>query len=193
MDAKRSRGNPGRGYCGRGRGGRGGGGQLVSTVMTEEGMEELIQRTTQAMIASLTVTDDVSVITTPTTVDANSTANPNNTKRTTKSVIPEGALKKFKPTICKIHMSNVRRMDTVAQSQISLLSACSQESSTHTVGYLDEDSHADMHCARKNCVMLSTTGFSCDVSPFHDQYKVRKDVEIVKSATAYQHPNRQVM
>jgi hypothetical protein len=161
--------------------------------MTEEGMEELIQRTTQATIASLTVTDDVSVITTPTTIDANSTADPNNTKRTTKSVIPEGALKKFKPSIRKVHMSNIRCIDTAPQTQVSLLSAaCGQESSTHTVGYLDEDSHADMHCAGKNCVMLSTTGFSCDVSPFHDQYEARKDVEIVKSATAYHHPDRQV-
>jgi hypothetical protein len=90
-------------------------------------------------------------------------------------------------------MSNVRRIDNIAQSQISLLSARGQESSTHTVGYFDEDSHADMHCAGKNCVMLSTTGFSCDVSPFHDQYEARKDVEIVKSATAYQHPNGQVI
>jgi hypothetical protein len=30
------------------------------------------------------------------------------------------------------------------------------------------------------------------MSPFHDQYEGHKDVEIVKSATAYQHPNRQV-
>jgi hypothetical protein len=92
-------------------------------VMTEEGMEELIQRTTQATIASLTATDDVSVITTPTTVDANSTPDPSNSKRTTKSVIPEGVLKKFKPTIRKVHMSNVQSMDTITQTQVSLLSA----------------------------------------------------------------------
>jgi hypothetical protein len=41
--------------------------------------------------------------------------------------------------------------------------------------------------------MLSTTGFSCDVSPFHEHYEARKDVEIVKSATAYQHPSGQVI
>jgi hypothetical protein len=137
----------------------------------------------------LTATDDMSIITTPT----DSMANPNNSKHTTKSAVPDGALKKFKPTICKVHMSNVQHMDTVAQTQVSLLSARGWESSTHMVGYLDKDSHADMHCAGKNCVMLSTTGFSCNVSPFYDQYEAHKDMEIVKSATAYQHPSGQVI
>jgi hypothetical protein len=193
MDAKRSRSNNngGRGYRGRGRGQRGGDAQSVSTVMTQEGMEDLIQRTTQATIASMT-TAELSVITTPTAVDANSTADSNNNKRVT-SAVPEGNIKRFRANIRKVHTSNVHRSGQVGHTQVSLLSARNQEAATHTVGYLDEDSHADMHCAGKNCVMLSTTGFSCDVSPFHEQYEARKDVEIVKSATAYQHPTGRVI
>jgi hypothetical protein len=63
---------------------------------------------------------------------------------------------------------------------------------THTVGRLEEDSHADIHCAGKNCVMLSTTGLRCDVSPFHDSYAPKTDVEIVQLATAFQHDNGNV-
>jgi hypothetical protein len=181
-------------YRGRGRGGRGGGGRRsISSFMTEEGVQDLIQRTTQATIASITAsttptTDDVSVMTTPTGIDGSSTtADPS---KRSNSAVPEGNLKRFRRNISKVHMSNIRRTN---QAQISLLSARSRESATHTVGYLDEDSHADMHCAGKNCVMLSTTGFSCDVSPFHEQYEARKDVEIVKAATAYQHPSGQVI
>lgn len=152
-------------------------------------MEELIHWTAQATIASMTA-DDLSVITAPTAVDANSVADTNKNKRT-QSVVPDGAIKRLRSNIRKVQTSNVRR--NCGQPQVSLLSARSRESTTHTVGCFDEDSHADMHCAGKNCVMLSTTGFSCDVSPFHEQYKARKDVEIVKSATAYQHSNGQVI
>ena len=55
------------------------------------------------------------------------------------------------------------------------------------VGYLDEDSHADMNVAGKNCVMLATTGYSCDGAPFHDGYEPRTGVKIVKAAKAYMH------
>jgi hypothetical protein len=141
--------------------------------------------------ASLTATtDDVSVITTPTAIDTNTNVTGEATKRT-KSAVPQGALKRFKPAVGKVQATNVRHIDQ-AGPQVHLLSAISRESATHTIGYFDEDSHADMHCAGKNCVMLFTTGYSCDVSPFHDQYEARKDVEIVKSATAYQHSNGHV-
>jgi hypothetical protein len=60
---------------------------------------------------------------------------------------------------------------------------------SHTVGYLEEHSHVDIHCAGKNCVMLSSTGLQCDVTPFHDSYSPKTDMEIVQSATAYQHEN----
>lgn len=53
----------------------------------------------------------------------------------------------------------------------------------------DEDSHADMHCAGKNCVMLATSGYTCDVSPFHDSYAPQRNIEIVRAATAYQDPS----
>jgi hypothetical protein len=66
------------------------------------------------------------------------------------------------------------------------------EVGTHTVGQLEEDSHADIHCAGKNCVMLSTTGLQCDVSPCHDSYAPKTDVEIVQLETAFQHDNGNV-
>jgi hypothetical protein len=189
MDAKQSQGG-GRSQRGRGKGGRGGG-KSVSSVMTEEGVEDLIQRTTQATIASLTATtDNVSVITTPTAINANANVTGDATKRT-RSAMLQGALKRFKPAVGKVQATNVQHIDQ-AGPQVHLLSAISRESATHTIGYFDEDSHADMHCAGKNCVMLSTMGYSCDVSPFHNQYEVRKDVEIVKLATAYQHSNGHV-
>jgi hypothetical protein len=125
--------------------------------------------------------DDVSVVTTPTAIDTSTNATGDSTKRT-KSAVPQGALKRFKPAVGKVQATNVRHTDQTGP-QVNLLSAASRESATHTIGYFDEDSHADMHCAGKNCVMLSTTGYSCDVSPFHDQYEARKDVKIVKSAT----------
>jgi hypothetical protein len=40
--------------------------------------------------------------------------------------------------------------------------------------------------------MLSTTGLRCDVSQFHDSYALKTDVEIVQSATAFQHDNGNV-
>jgi hypothetical protein len=40
--------------------------------------------------------------------------------------------------------------------------------------------------------MLSTTGLWCDVSPFHDLYTPKTDVEVVQSAMAFQHNNRNV-
>jgi hypothetical protein len=91
MDAKRSRGG-GRSQRGRGRGGHEGR-KSISSVMTEEGVEDLIQRTTQATIASLSATtDDVSVVTTPTAIDTNTNVTGDATKRT-KSAVPQGALK----------------------------------------------------------------------------------------------------
>ena len=38
-------------------------------------------------------------------------------------------------------------------------------------------------------MMLSTSGYSCDVSPFHEGYEPRHNVEIVQAATAFQHPD----
>jgi hypothetical protein len=60
------------------------------------------------------------------------------------------------------------------------------------IGQLEEDSHADIHSAGKDCVMLSTTGLWCDVSPFHDLYTPKIDIEIVQSAMEFQHDNRNV-
>jgi hypothetical protein len=37
--------------------------------------------------------------------------------------------------------------------------------------------------------VISNTGFQCDVTPFHDSYSPKTDIEIVQSATAYQHDN----
>lgn len=171
--------------------GRGKGrGTSVQSVNTEESLQALIKQTAEATIASMSVNgDDASTITSPPTITFEAQGN-TTTKRPT-SAVPQGAVKRHKPpaSINKVCMTNIRK--TVSPS-ISLISANSRQSPTHTVGYLDEDSHADMHCAGRNCVMLSTSGFSCDVSPFHESYDARKDVEIVQSATAYQHPDGQI-
>jgi len=54
------------------------------------------------------------------------------------------------------------------------------------VSFLDEDSHADMHCAGSNCVVLARTNYTCDVDPFLESYESTEDVPIVKAATAIQ-------
>jgi hypothetical protein len=84
-------------------------------------MEDLIQRTTLATIASLSAADDVSVITTPTPVNANTTVNSMaDNKR--KSPVPDGALKRFRPNIHthKVYIPNVRRTTPVGQTLTSI-------------------------------------------------------------------------
>lgn len=177
---------------GRGRGGagRGSGGQSVASVNTEEGIQQIIHQTAQATIASLNTRDDDSTITTPTSVTFD--GDPSGSKRPS-SAVPTGALKRTKPSLSPVKMSNPKKMETASLMQsISLVRTRTNESPTYTVGYLEEDSHADMHCAGQNCVMLSTSGYTCDVSPFHEGYDARKDVEIVRSATAYQHEDGQI-
>ena len=43
-----------------------------------------------------------------------------------------------------------------------------------------------MHCAGANCVLLSRSGYKCDVSPFLNSYEPQANTEIVKAATAFQ-------
>jgi hypothetical protein len=98
--------------------------------MTEEGIEELIQCTTQATIASMQV-DDMSAITT--VIDNSSTVTNTNNNKRPKSAIPDGSLKQVKPSIHKVHTSNVQRTNQTERANISLLSACGQENNSNTI------------------------------------------------------------
>ena len=50
--------------------------------------------------------------------------------------------------------------------------------------YLDEDSHADMHCAGANFSIIKFSGYQCDVDPFLDTYTTTTGVDVVTAATA---------
>ena len=47
------------------------------------------------------------------------------------------------------------------------------------------DTRADTICAGKNFCMVSTTGMTCDVRGFHDDFEPIKDVPIAQVATAF--------
>ena len=53
-------------------------------------------------------------------------------------------------------------------------------------GYLDEDSHTDMHYTGSNFTFLKFSGYKCDVDPFLDSYTMTTGVPIVTAATAVQ-------
>ena len=53
-------------------------------------------------------------------------------------------------------------------------------------GYLDKDSHADMHCAGANFSVLKFSGYQCDVDPFLDTYQMTSGVFVITAATAVQ-------
>ena len=55
----------------------------------------------------------------------------------------------------------------------------------HEIGKCELDTRADTICAGMNFCMLSTTGQTCDVKGFHDQFEAIKDVPIARVATAF--------
>ena len=59
-------------------------------------------------------------------------------------------------------------------------------SPTDFVAWLDDDSHADLHCAGSNMIKMKSTGYTCDVDPFLSEYDTTKNIEIVMAATAVQ-------
>ena len=78
--------------------------------------------------------------------------------------------------VSKVLISKVRQYAPALQPE---------ESAQFTVGYLDEDSHADMHCAGSNFVLLQETNYTCEVDPFIDSIG-SLEVPIAKTATAFQ-------
>ena len=54
------------------------------------------------------------------------------------------------------------------------------------MSYLDEDSHADMHCAGANFSVIKYSSYQCDVNPFLDSYDTTSGVDVVTAATAIQ-------
>ena len=86
-----------------------------------------------------------------------------------------------------VNCQNIRQRASlnlqIAQTQASAHRQYNKYPTAHTA-YLDEDSHADMHCAGSSFVLLAYTGYTCDVDPFHESYESRTNVEIVKAATA---------
>ena len=56
--------------------------------------------------------------------------------------------------------------------------------SDDTLHWLDEDSHADMHCAGKGFIPLSFSDYQCEVTPFLESYAATRNVPIARTATA---------
>ena len=54
------------------------------------------------------------------------------------------------------------------------------------LSHLDEDSHANMHCAGANFAVLKYSGYQYDVDPFLDSYQTTTGVDVVTAATAMQ-------
>ena len=52
--------------------------------------------------------------------------------------------------------------------------------------YLDEDLHADMHCAGANFSVIKYSSYQCDINPFLDSYDTTSGVDVVMAATAIQ-------
>jgi hypothetical protein len=175
---------------GRGRGcrrGKGHGGSSVASLSSQ------IQAM-QATIAALAMgNNDMFTLTNLPTPPAQTPTPPSLTDQSTaleasKWISPPDGGLKLNNHGCGIAISNMRPSAT-NQSLPMPISVSAYNLNSHVVGCLEEDSHVDIHSAGKNCIMLSTTGFCCDVTPFHDSYKPKTDVEIVQSATAYQHDN----
>jgi len=55
----------------------------------------------------------------------------------------------------------------------------------HEIGKCKLDTRADTICAGVNFRMLSSTGQTCDVKGFHDDFESIKDVPITRLATAF--------
>jgi hypothetical protein len=138
MDAKRSR--DGRNNRGHGREGRGGGGRSVSTVMTEEGMEEVVA------VAAVTL------------------CQPDYDRGGNRQLDRDHANRNwwiFHGRSQQQAVSNdLSKGNQAGQTQISLLSARGRESTTRTVGYFDKDSHVDM-------TMLERIVSCCPQLDFH--------------------------
>jgi hypothetical protein len=50
------------------------------------------------------------------------------------------------------------------------------------------DNHADTICLGANCMPIYFTGELCDVAPYTDTYKLKKDIPVAQAATAYTYP-----
>ena len=57
---------------------------------------------------------------------------------------------------------------------------------TDSIGRLDEDSHADMHCAGHVFTCIGVSEYTCDVDPFLEEYKSTDAIPVVSAATAVQ-------
>ena len=54
------------------------------------------------------------------------------------------------------------------------------------VSYLDEDLHADMHCAGANFSVIEYSSYQCDVDPCLASYDTTSGVDVVMAAMAIQ-------
>ena len=91
------------------------------------------------------------------------------------------------PCIAPVKVHNLRRANASSTS-ISIQSNLVHNDSRplHYRSFLDEDSHADMHCAGSNFTVLKYSGYKCDVDPFLDTYATTTGVDVVTAATAIQ-------
>eukprot|EP00957_Ditylum_brightwellii_P193134 14705322-Ditylum_brightwellii.AAC.1 len=56
----------------------------------------------------------------------------------------------------------------------------------HHDGWLDEESHAEMHCAGATFTVLAFSNYTCNIDPFLGSYQTTTCVPIVKATTAVQ-------
>ena len=85
-----------------------------------------------------------------------------------------------------VHHTGTQRTGTAVCGSKSVSRVSHDTAPVYHRTWLDEDSHADMHCAGANFTVLAQTGYTCDVDPFLDSYDTTSDVQVVKAATAVQ-------
>ena len=71
-------------------------------------------------------------------------------------------------------------------SSVRAVAASSEQDTKIIHGHCELDSHADTIVCGRNCVLLAYSGRECDVYPYTEDYKARRNVPIVSAATAWQ-------
>ena len=89
-------------------------------------------------------------------------------------------------TASPIHIRQRYHVNSMSTNNIQPDSVQHDSKAIYHSSYLDEDSHADMHCAGSNFTLLKYSGYKCDVDPFLDSYTMTTGVPVVTAATAFQ-------
>jgi hypothetical protein len=158
--------------------GRGCGGSSVASLTSQiQAMQVSIAALATGALDMSTLTDlPVPTTQTPPIPTDQSTTSELGKRKAASIGPPVGGLKRKNHggSISHLTIGNIQP-STGAQLLSSPVLVNALEMRSHTVSRLEEDSHADIHCAGKNCVILSATGLQCDVSPFHESYAPKTD------------------